>query len=109
MIKQYFKKLLTKNREFLLNQVLAVKGFMQLLMKQRNTGENWTKEEKKQIKQHLRTMALAVPAIIVFLPPGGSILLPLLVNMLDRRKNGRRPATHKGEYLAQKKENLPGQ
>jgi hypothetical protein len=89
MIKQYLKNLLAKNKEFLLEHVLAIKGFMQLLMKQRNTGEKWTKEEKKLIKQHLKTMAMAIPVIIIFLPPGGGILLPLLVDVLDRRKKAR--------------------
>jgi hypothetical protein len=91
MIKRYVKNLLTKNKQFLLDHVLAVKGFMQLLMKQRNTGEKWTREEKKLIKQHLKTMAMAVPMIIIFLPPGGGILLPLLVDVLDRRKKARQP------------------
>jgi hypothetical protein len=91
MITRYIKNLLTKNKEFLLGHVLAVKGLMQLIMKQRNTGEKWTREEKKLIKQHLKTMAMAVPAIIIFLPPGGGILLPLLVDVLDRRKKARQP------------------
>jgi hypothetical protein len=89
MIKSYLKRLLIKNKEFMLNEALAVKGFMKLLMKHRNTGEKLTKEERKLIKQHLKTMALAVPALIVFLPPGGSIFLPVLVDLLDRRKNTR--------------------
>jgi hypothetical protein len=91
MFRRYFKRLLAKNKEFLLSESLAVRGFMQLLMKQRNTGEKWTKEEKRLLKQHLKKIALVVPAIIVFLPPGGSILLPILVDLLDRRKNIRRP------------------
>ena len=89
MIKEYVKKLLIKNKNFLLEHVLAVKGFMQLLMKQRNTGEKWTREEKKLIKQYLKTMAMAVPVILIFLPPGGGLLLPLLVEVLDRRKKER--------------------
>ena len=92
MIQRYFKRLLARNKEFLLSEALAAKGFMLILMKHRNTGEKWTREEKKQIKQHLKTLALAVPALIVFLPPGGGILLPILVDVVDRRKNVRRQA-----------------
>jgi hypothetical protein len=96
MIKRYLLGLLSKNREFLLNQSLAMQGFMQVLMKQRNTGERWTGEEKKQIRQHLKTMAVAVPVIIFFLAPGGGLLLPLLVDVLDRRKNKRQQKTGVG-------------
>ena len=90
MIKRYLTRLLAKNKEFFINEGLAAKGFMQLLFKHRNTGEKWTREEKKLIKQHLKTMAFAIPALIVFLPPGGSIFLPILVDIMDRRKTSRR-------------------
>jgi len=90
MIRRYFKGLLTKNREFILNQVLAITGLMQLLMKNRNTGEKWTKEEMRQIKTHLKDISKMVPVIIVFLLPGGSLLLPFLAEVLDRRKTIRR-------------------
>jgi hypothetical protein len=88
---RYFKGLLTKNKAFLLGQVLAVQGLMQLLMKNRNTGEKWTREEIREIKKHLRHISKMVPVIIVFLLPGGSLLLPFLAEVLDRRKTIRRP------------------
>jgi len=90
MVKRYFKKLLMKNKDFILSQVLAVKGLMQLLMKNRNTGEKWTKEEIKEIKSNLRHISKMVPVIIVFLLPGGSLMLPFLAEVLDRRKTIRR-------------------
>jgi hypothetical protein len=89
MIRHYLIKLFISNKHFLLDQALALQGFMQLLMKQRNTGEKWTKEEKKQLKQQMKTMSLAVPAIVVLLLPGGGILFPLFAEALDRRKNKR--------------------
>jgi cob(I)alamin adenosyltransferase len=90
-ILRYFKGLLMKNKAFLLGQVLAVQGLMQLLMKNRNTGEKWSREEIKEIKKHLRQISKMVPVIIVFLLPGGSLLLPFLAEVLDRRKTIRRP------------------
>ena len=90
MIISYFKKLLIKNREFILMEVLAVKGLMCLLMKDRNTGEKWTGEEKTEIKNHLRNISKVIPVILVFLLPGGSLFLPFLAEVLDRR-NKRRP------------------
>jgi hypothetical protein len=86
----YFKRIIIKNREFILREVLAVKGLMSLLMKNRNTGEKWTKEEKREIKNHLRDISKMIPFIIVFLLPGGSLFLPFLAEVLDRRKKRRR-------------------
>ena len=91
MIKRFLKGLIAKNKEFILSQVLAVKGLMQLLMKNRNTGEKWTRDEIHEIRAHLRHIAMLVPALIIFLLPGGSLLLPLLAEVLDRRKKIRRP------------------
>ena len=82
----YFKRFIINNREFLLKEILEVKGLVQLLMKCRNTGKKWTREEKNKIKMHLKNISKAVPAAGIFLLPGGSLLLPFLIDMLDRRK-----------------------
>jgi NhaP-type Na+/H+ or K+/H+ antiporter len=89
MIKKYLKRLIVTNKEAILMQVLAIKGLMQLLMKTRNTDEKWTKEEKKEIKSHLKNIAKIIPAVIIFTLPGGSVLLPILAEALDRRKTRR--------------------
>ena len=89
MVISYFKKLLLKNREFILTEVLAVRGLMYLLMKNRNTDEKWTGEEKTEMKNHLRNISKVIPIIIVFLLPGGSLFLPFLAEVLDRRKKRR--------------------
>ena len=89
MIKNYIKRLIIKNKDFILKEVLAVKGLMYLLMKNRNTGEKWTREEKTEIKNHLRNISKMVPIIIIFLLPGGSLYLPILAAVLDRRKKRR--------------------
>lgn len=82
----YFKQFIINNREFLLKEILEVKGLIQLLMKYRNTGKKWTREEKKKIKMHLKNISKLVPIAGIFLLPGGSLLLPFLVDILDRRK-----------------------
>ncbi len=91
MIKRFLMRLIAKNKELILSQVLAVKGLMRLVMKNRNTGEKWTREEIREIRAHLKHIAMLVPALIIFLLPGGSLLLPLLADALDRRKKIRRP------------------
>jgi hypothetical protein len=86
MIKKYLKRLIIINKEAILMEVLLIRGLMQLLMKTRNTEEKWTREEKKDIKRHLRNIAKIIPAIAIFSLPGGSFLFPLLAEALDRRK-----------------------
>ena len=78
------------NKEAILMEVLAVKGLMQLLMKIRNTDDKWTREEKKEIKRHLKNIAKIIPAVVIFILPGGSFLLPVLAEVLDRRRVRRR-------------------
>ena len=89
MIKRYLKRLFVVNKEALLMEVLSIKGLMHLLMKTRNTDEQWTREEKKEIKRHLRNIAKIIPAVALFALPGGSLLLPVLAEALDRRKKRR--------------------
>lgn len=89
MLLNYFKRLIIKNKELILEQVLAVKGLMQLLMKQRNTGQKWTNEEKKGIRIYFKKISKIIPALFIFLLPGGFFLLPFLAEVLDRRKTRR--------------------
>jgi len=89
MIKKYLKRLIIINKEAILMEVLAIRGLMQLLMKTRNTDGKWTREEKIEVKRHLRHIAKILPAIAIFSLPGGSFLLPILAEALDRRKTRR--------------------
>ena len=89
VVSAFVKRLIVNNKGFILQEVLAVKGLMQLLMKIRNTDQPWTREEKKEIKKHLRNISKMVPVIIIFILPGGTILLPILAEILDRRKKRR--------------------
>lgn len=89
MIKEYLKRLILVNKGAILMEVLSVKGLMQLLMKTRNTDEKWTRDEKKEIKIHLKNISKIIPAVVLFSLPGGSILLPILAEALDRRKTRR--------------------
>jgi len=89
MIKNYLKRLIVINKEAILMEVLSISGLMQILMKTRNTDEKWTREEKTEIKRYLRNIAKIIPAVAVFALPGGSFLLPILAEVLDRRKTRR--------------------
>jgi len=89
MVKNYLKRLVVINKEAILMEVLSISGLKQLLVKPRNTDEGWKGEEKKEIKSHLKNIAKIVPAVALFSLPGGSFLLPILAEALDRRKTRR--------------------
>jgi hypothetical protein len=89
MIRFFLKRLIIKNKELILSEAQQFQGFLHLLFKQRNTDLKWTKEEKEQIKNHLKRLSLYVPILIIFILPGGSLMLPFLAEILDRRKTRR--------------------
>jgi hypothetical protein len=92
MIKDYSKlfnrealeEILVQYREKILKEIDSAKDLMALLMK--GTRGKWTKGELFKIKAHFVTLGKKVPILMVFMLPGGIILLPLLIEVLDRRK-----------------------
>ncbi len=90
MVLVFLRPLILRNRELFYQEAGFLNGFMHLLMKQRNTGEGWSREEKAKLKSGLKHLSFYVPALVIFFLPGGSLLLPFLAEILDRRKQ-RRP------------------
>jgi len=80
---------LRKNADLIRNEAAHLNGFMKLLMKERNTGERWTGDDKALLRNYLRRLALYVPALTIFALPFGLFLIPLLAEVLDRRKASR--------------------
>jgi len=89
MIRFFLKRLILKNRDLIFREAQQFQGFLQLFFKPRNTDAEWTKEEKEQVKNYLKRLSLYVPILIIFVLPGGSLLLPILAEILDRRKRRR--------------------
>lgn len=79
-----------KHRNLFLQEARRLDGFMRLLMKQRNTGDKWTKTEKAQLRRYIRGLVFYVPVLCIFLLPGGFFLIPLLVEAIDRRRRSRK-------------------
>ncbi len=94
MIKLFFKKLLARNRDMILEEGQHVLGFMRLLMKHRNTGIVWTQEETRDLKSYVKRLFLRVPVLIIIVLPFGFVLLPILAEILDRRKKSRNQSAH---------------
>ena len=89
MIRFFLKRLVLKNKELIFREAQQLQGFLHLFFKQRNTALKWTKEEKQQIKNYLKRLSLYVPILVIFVLPGGLLLLPVLAEILDRRKTRR--------------------
>jgi len=80
------KKMLERYKDLLYAEADTMKGFMALLMKPRNTGISWTAKEIRTLKLYIRHLAHYVPFMIIFLLPFGSLLLPAMAEVLDRRR-----------------------
>jgi len=89
MMKHFIMLRLKKNAALIMNEARHAEGFMRLLMKPRNTGDIWTKEERVQLRNYLRRLVAYVPVLLIFLLPCGTLLIPILAEILDRRKESR--------------------
>jgi hypothetical protein len=89
MIKQILYSVIAKNKALLLHEANKTTDFMKLLMKYKNTRNTWTKEERNTLRSHLWRLSSYIPVLIIFCLPCGSLLFPLLAEILDRRKNRR--------------------
>ncbi len=69
----------------MLEEFVQVKGLMPLLMKPRNKLR-WSKEDKRELTEHLKRLSNLSPYIAVVVLPGGFAMLPILAWWLDRRR-----------------------
>ena len=90
MIRSLFKSHVGKYRTILLEEARRIDGFMRLLMKQRNTGTRWTKDEKAELRRYIWGLAFYAPILFIFFLPGGFFLIPLLAEAVDRRRRSRK-------------------
>ena len=86
----YLRELTARERRFLTDEIVQVRGLMPLLMKPRN-GQRWTREDKQELRAHLRRLSSISRYLVVLAMPGGVLLLPALSRWLDRRCS-RRPS-----------------
>lgn len=75
----------SRERTRLWDEMTQMRGLLPLLMKQRN-GYRWTELDRKRIKVHLHKLVELSPYMVLFVAPGGFIVLPLLAWWLDRRR-----------------------
>lgn len=74
------KVLLRKNKLRLYQELSQSKEAMSLIRK--STHTKLSLEEKEKIKIQLLDICKTIPALAVFLLPGGALLLPLLIKLI---------------------------
>jgi hypothetical protein len=74
--------LINRNRKRLIKEISQSKELMQLLAKSAN--KDLSKEEKKKVKKQLLDICKTIPSLTIFLIPGGSLLLPILIKFIPQ-------------------------
>jgi hypothetical protein len=74
------KVLLQKNKIRLAKELKESKVAVSLIKK--STHSRLTDEEKEKVKSQLLDICKSIPALAVFLLPGGALLLPLLIKLI---------------------------
>ncbi|WKD86603.1 hypothetical protein KCTC32516_01979 [Polaribacter huanghezhanensis] len=77
---QEIKASIYKNKKRLANEIRESKELLSLLTK--STHKKLTSEEKKKVKEQLLDICKSIPALAVFMLPGGALLLPLLIKLI---------------------------
>lgn len=77
-----------RERTRIVAEVMQVRGLMPLLMKPRN-GQRWTRDDRVQIRSHVRRLAAVSPYLVALILPAAPVTLPFLAWWLDRRRLGR--------------------
>lgn len=72
--------LIKRNKKSLIKELENNKFLMQLILKA--TYTNLSMKEKAQLKNQFIELGKTVPAFTIFLIPGGSLLLPILIKLL---------------------------
>ncbi|MBG7613460.1 hypothetical protein IU405_14495 [Polaribacter sp. BAL334] len=80
LTKEEIKALLLRNKLRLYQELSQSKEAMRLIKKSTHTKLN--EEEREKVKIHLIDICKTIPALTVFLLPGGSLLLPLLIKLI---------------------------
>ena len=81
-------ELADRERRFLVAQMVQTRGLMPVLMKRRNK-QQWTSEDRAEIRAHLRRLSKLSPYLVILVMPGGFAMLPALAWWLDRRRQAR--------------------
>ncbi len=74
--------LINRNKKRLTKEISESKELMHLLAK--STNKDLSKDEKKKVKKQLLDICKTIPSLTIFLIPGGSLLLPILIKFIPQ-------------------------
>ena len=74
--------LISRNKKRLVKELSESKELVQLIAK--STHKELNKDEKKKVKNQLLDICKTVPSLSIFLLPGGSLLLPILIKFIPQ-------------------------
>jgi hypothetical protein len=74
--------LIKRNKKRLSKEIVESKELMQLLLK--STQRDLDASEKKKVKKQLLDICKSIPSLTIFLLPGGSLLLPLMIKFIPQ-------------------------
>jgi hypothetical protein len=73
-------KLITRNKNRLIKEILESKELMVLLAY--STRRDLNEKEKKKVRKQLLDICKTIPSLAIFLLPGGSLLLPIFIKFI---------------------------
>ena len=76
------KVLIMRNKNRLLKEILESKELVVLLSK--STHKDLSEEEKHKVKEQLLDICKTIPSLAIFILPGGSVLLPILIKFIPQ-------------------------
>lgn len=79
-ITKRWSKVLVRNKDKIAVEIQESRELIALVRK--STRTELTKEEKEAVRDQLRDIVKSVPALTIFMLPGGTVLMPLLLKML---------------------------
>lgn len=75
-----WNKILTRNKDKLAHELKESKELVSLIGK--STHSELSKEEKEKVKSQLADLGKTIPALTLFMLPGGAIILPLVLKII---------------------------
>ncbi len=75
-----WSKILHRNKTKIVQEIGESKELVKLILKSKN--EKLTDEEKQLVKSQLSDILKSFPALVIFMVPGGSLLLPVIMKII---------------------------
>ena len=75
-----WKKILGRNKDKLAAELSQSKELVQLIAK--STNEELSEDEKERAKTQFKDLARTIPSLTLFMLPGGSLLLPIVLKII---------------------------